>query len=294
MMNELTNQSENYRRIEQAIAFLDSNFKDQPSLDEIAASVHLSKYHFQRLFKRWAGVTPTQFTHFLTVEYAKKVLRESQNIFETTLDAGLSSPGRLHDLFVTFEAMTPGEYKRFGKGLEITYGFHPTPFGECLLAATLRGICALRFLSPGTRTIEFSNLVEEWPSARFIKDQQATLSIVQRLFGPYQSGLTMEFHLFLRGTNFQVQVWQALLAIPPGVMVTYQDVAAQVATSAASRAVANAVARNPIGYLIPCHRVISKTGQTHNYRWGKMRKKAILGWEASQLNSGGERSRYTP
>ena len=285
MMRKLSDQSENYYRIERAIEFLGRNFKDQPRLDEIAASVHLSRYHFQRLFKRWAGVTPSQFMHYLTVEYAKERLRESQSIFDTTLDAGLSSPGRLHDLFVTFEAMTPGEYKKFGAGLEITYGFHPSPFGECLLATTQRGICALCFSSPESKAIVFSNLEQEWPQANFIQNQRTTQHVVQSIFAPYQANKRATFHLVLKGTNFQVQVWQALLTIPPAAMVTYQEVAAHVATPSAARAAANAVAHNPIGYLIPCHRVITKAGRTHHYRWGDTRKKAILGWEASRAQN---------
>ncbi len=285
MSYDFSEHSENYKRIESAIAYLGSNFKTQPSLDEIAASVHLSKYHFQRVFKRWAGVSPTQFSHYLTVEYAKKRLRDSQSIFETTLDAGLSSPGRLHDLFITFEAMTPGEYKNYGTGIEIQFGFHPTPFGECMLATTTRGICALHFISDGEKDAIFSNLKQEWPLARFIEDQTTTKPVVQKLFALYQPGIGRDFHLLLKGTNFQVRVWQAILAIPPGAMVAYQDIATQVATPSTARAVANAVARNPIGYLIPCHRVISKAGQIHNYRWGKNRKKAILGWEASCTQS---------
>ena len=280
-MDKLTKGSENYKRVAQAIAFLEKHFKDQPSLDEIAANVHLSKYHFQRLFKQWAGVTPSQFLHYLTVEYAKGRLRESQSIFDTTLEAGLTSSGRLHDLFVTFEAVTPGEFKKFGQDLEITYGFHPSPFGECMLATTQRGICALRFTSPKSKTSIISGLKQEWPQAHFIQDQASTLPVVQSLFAPYQGNKQARFHLLLKGTNFQIQVWQALLAIPPRAMVTYQDLAAQVATPTAARAVANAIAHNPIGYLIPCHRVISKTGRTHHYRWGGTRKKAILGWEAS-------------
>jgi AraC family transcriptional regulator of adaptative response/methylated-DNA-[protein]-cysteine methyltransferase len=279
MMDNLSQLSQNYQRIERAIAFLSRNFKEQPNLDEIAASVHLSKYHFQRIFKRWAGITPTQFAHFLTLEYAKERLRESSSILDTSLEAGLSSPGRLHDLFVTFEAVTPGEYKGFGRGLEISYGYHPTPFGECLLGITQRGICALRFVSPGERPDCLSSLMEEWPDARFIQDQQATRSVVQRVFSPLQEERGAKFHLLLKGTNFQVKVWQALLDIPTGALVTYQDIAKRVSKPAAARAAANAIARNPVAYLIPCHRVIASSGKFHRYRWGETRKKAMLGWE---------------
>jgi len=285
MLNEFTEQSENYQRIEQAIEFICEHFKDPPSLDEMAASVNLSRYHFQRLFKRWAGVTPTQFTRYLTVEYAKGKLREAKSIFDTTLDAGLSSPGRLHDLFVTFEAVTPGDYKKRGADMEIQYGFHPTPFGTCLLGLTNRGICSMRFISPEGRESALTTLNQEWPRAHFVENQQSTQPILQRLFAPLQEGKMRPFHLLLKGTNFQVQVWRALLSIPPGTMVSYQDVANQVATTSAVRAVANAIAHNPIGYIIPCHRVISKAGHTHHYRWGDTRKKAMLGWEASQYRN---------
>jgi len=282
MTDKYLEQSEDYVRIEQAIRYLESNFQDQPSLDDIAASVHLSKYHFQRLFKRWAGVTPAQFTHYLTVEYAKERLRESRSIFDTTLDAGLSSPSRLHDLFVTFEAMTPGEYKMYGKDLEIFYGFHPTPFGECLLARTQRGICALRFVLPEGREDVISQLKREWPQAVFVEKPTETQFTIERVFAPMQTNEKRDLHLLLKGTNFQIQVWRALLAIPAGAMVSYQDVAGVVSTPTAARAAANAIANNPIGYIIPCHRVISKVGTTHRYRWGATRKKAILGWEAGR------------
>ncbi len=283
-----------YERVEQAIRYLEDHFREQPSLEDIAASVHLSKYHFQRLFKRWAGVSPTQFMHYLTVDYAKERLAASESVYDASLEAGLSGAGRLHDLFVTFEAMTPGEYKRLGQGVTIHYGFHDTPFGRCLLATTPKGICALRFLSAaddetaGARPIgalesaALDELRAEWPEATFVEDNQASGRIVAGIFDPGNDEERRPFHLLLKGTNFQVQVWQALLAIPPGGMVSYQDVAERVGRPTASRAIAGAVARNPIGYLIPCHRVINKSGRYHGYRWGASRKKAILGWEASR------------
>jgi AraC family transcriptional regulator of adaptative response/methylated-DNA-[protein]-cysteine methyltransferase len=282
LKGDLMEQYDDYRRIEQAIRFLEGSFRDQPSLDEIAASVHLSKYHFQRVFKRWAGVTPIQFLQYLTIEYAKARLKEAQSVLETTFDAGLSSPSRLHDLFVTFEAMTPGEYKKQGAGMEIRYGFHPTPFGECLLAATRRGICALRFISPVSRGDTLAHLKGEWQEADFVEFPSVTGPIVNRIFAAGNTGDKGGFHLVFKGTNFQIQVWQALLAIPRGAMLTYQDVAGYVSTPTAARAVAHALANNPIGYIIPCHRVISKVGEAHHYRWGTARKKAILGWEASR------------
>jgi len=280
-MLQLT-QTDDYSRIESAIQFIDENLQDQPSLAEIAASVHLSKYHFQRLFKRWAGVTPGQFLHYLTVEYAKERLRESQSVLETALDAGLSGPGRLHDMFVTFEAMTPGEYKNLGSSLEITYGIHQAPFGSFLLAITPRGICALRFIQPPQEPDELvAELEKEWPNASFVESAQATAPYAKRVFSQ-EGDERRPLRLLLKGTNFQVKVWQALLSIPAGAMVSYQDVAGGLGDAGATRAVAGAVARNPVAYLIPCHRVISKAGKSHNYRWGGARKKAMLGWEASR------------
>jgi AraC family transcriptional regulator of adaptative response/methylated-DNA-[protein]-cysteine methyltransferase len=276
-------QSDHYRQVEKAIEFLEQNFRRQPSLDEIAASVNLSKFHFQRLFKRWAGVTPSQFLRYLTVEYAKGRLRASQSLFDAAHESGLSGPSRLHDLFVSFEAMTPGEYKKHGKDLDIFYGFLPTPFGECLIATTERGICALRFIESQDHDIGTDELRQEWSLARFRKDEKKVQPIVHKLFSLDQAADLSECQLLLKGTNFQIQVWRALLTIPSGAMVTYQDVASSIAKPKAVRAVANAVARNPVSFIIPCHRVIRKTGKIHNYRWGSARKKAILGWEASRL-----------
>ncbi|MFO7684252.1 MAG: methylated-DNA--[protein]-cysteine S-methyltransferase [Chloroflexota bacterium] len=277
-----------YQRVAQAIRYLEENFQRQPSLDEIAASVHLSKHHFQRLFKQWAGISPSQFMQYLTLGYAKERLSASHSLLETTLDAGLSSPGRLHDLFVNFEAVTPGEYKQRGAGLEISYGFQPTPFGVCLLATTARGICALRFAEPGQETAVLAELQSEWPQAVWLENEAEIAPLVERIFARGLGDGERPFHLYLKGTNFQVQVWRALLAIPPGALVSYQDVARTLGSPAATRAVASAVAKNPVGYFIPCHRVISQSGKLHNYRWGSARKKAMVGWEAAMVsvNSG--------
>ncbi len=281
MEDRLSQQSSDYQRIEKAIRFLEANFRRHPSLDEIAGSVHLSKYHFQRLFKRWAGISPTQFLQFLTIEYAKERLRESQSVLDAALDAGLSGPGRLHDLFVTFEAMTPGEYKKRGIGLQITYGFHDTPFGECLLATTERGICALYFVQENDRSAALEQLTGHWPQASFKEDPSQTQPLIDQIFAPASTDQPRPFHLLLKGTNFQVKVWQALLAIPPGAMASYQDVAASIGKPNGARAVGGALAKNPIAYLIPCHRVITKTGSIHQYRWGAIRKKAMAGWEVA-------------
>jgi AraC family transcriptional regulator of adaptative response/methylated-DNA-[protein]-cysteine methyltransferase len=271
-------QAHDYQVVEQAIHFLEANFRRQPSLDEMAASVHLSKYHFQKLFKRWAGISPTQFLHFLTLEYAKETLRQSRSVLDAALESGLSSPGRLHDLFVTFEAITPGQYKQRGAGLQVAYGFHETPFGRCLLATTARGICALYFVPDGDGKSTLEELMAHWPQAVFSEEPLQTEPLAAHIFarGPHPRPL----HLMLKGTNFQVKVWQALLAIPPGAMVSYQALAASVGRPRASRAVGQAVGQNQVAYLIPCHRVISQAGQTHHYHWGDARKKAMLVWEA--------------
>ena len=278
---DYSQQPDDYRRIERAIRFLEANFKNQPTLDEIADYVHLSKYHFNRLFKRWAGISPVQFLHFLTIEYAKQKLTESRSLLDTAFDAGFSGPSRLHDLFVNFEAMTPGEFKRMGEGLKIEFGFHHSPFGESLLATTDRGICHFGFVDGENRTTAFNQLQMNWPEAKLAENQTRTGSIVNRIFTLPHAQKSRPFHLLLKGTNFQVNVWRALLTIPVGSIVSYQDIAALIGHPKAFRAVANAIAINPVGYLIPCHRVISKSGKIHQYRWGSARKKAIVGWEAS-------------
>lgn len=282
-MYDFSQQAIDYTRIEQAIDFLETHFTHQPRLEDIAHHVNVSKYHFQRIFKRWVGISPTQFLQFLTLDYTKQKLSEGCSILDTAYDAGLSGPGRLHDLFLTFEAMTPGEYKQMGAGLQIAYGFHPTPFGECLLAMTERGICYLSFIDHQGREGVFSQLKGNWTQAAFREDTQKTSMLVQHIFAVERTKSTSHpFHLLLKGTNFQVNVWQALLSIPSGMLVSYQDIASYIGNSRATRAVATAIANNPIAYLIPCHRVITKTGKIHQYRWGTARKKALVGWEAAK------------
>ena len=278
----ISNDPEDYRRIEKAIQFLETHYKSQPTLERIAESVHLSKFHFNRLFKKWAGVTPTQFMQFLTLEYTKSKLVESRSLLDTSLDAGLSGTSRLHDLFVSFEAMTPGEYKQMGAGLDIQYGYGTSPFGECLVATTRRGICHLGFVQKEGRMKALSQLKIGWPEANFINNTGQSIEIINKIFKIEPAKMSRPFHLHLKGTNFQVNVWRALLSIPEGKVVSYQDIAVYMGRPTAFRAVANAIAINPIGYLIPCHRVIAKSGATHQYRWGSARKKALIGWEAAR------------
>jgi len=279
---KLLRQLEDYKRIEQAISFIEHNFKAQPPLDEIAAAVCLSKYHFQRLFRRWAGISPTQFMQYLTLDYAREKLAEAENVLGASFEAGLSGPGRLHDLFVTFDAMTPGEFKRLGAGLKIEYGCHPTPFGQCLIALTARGICHLGFIDREREGPALRRLRENWPGALLCENAVKTGRYMKQIFSADKSNRSEPFHIFLKGTNFQVNVWRALLTIPPGHVVSYQDIAAYIGKPKAVRAAAGAIALNPVGFLIPCHRVIAKSGRIHKYRWGTARKKAILGWEAAR------------
>ncbi len=266
-----------YQRIAAAIEYIAEHTKQQPSLDDVAAHLNLSKYHVQRMFKQWAGVTPAQFMHYLTLEHAKQCLRDSQSILDTTLDVGLSSPGRLHDLFVRLEAMSPGDYKRGGVGISINIAFQESPFGEVLVASTDRGICAIRFVAI-RRDETLAELHAEWPQATFVVT--AAPDYARQLFSDSSPSQPIPVHV--KGTNFQVRVWEALLQIPEGNLLTYSDVAQRIGQPAATRAVASAIAKNPVGYLIPCHRVINKAGQLHKYRWGGTRKKALIGWEQAR------------
>jgi len=280
--NNLKQQSLDYLRIAKAISFLQSNYTRQPDLQAVAQSVHLSEYHFQRLFTRWAGISPKKFLQYLTLEHAKRALRESRSVLDATFDSGLSSPGRLHDLFVTIEAMTPGEFKQSGGGLTIHYGFHPTLFGECLLAVTGRGICGLSFVSKGKRTQVLRELRDRWTGATLREAPGTTQPFIDRLFSRPKKNQRKPLTLLLKGTNFQIKVWEALMRIPEGKVVCYEDLARALGNPGASRAVGNAVGKNPVAYIIPCHRVIRQVGIIGNYRWGPERKKALLGWEWAQ------------
>jgi AraC family transcriptional regulator of adaptative response/methylated-DNA-[protein]-cysteine methyltransferase len=278
---DLKQLSEDYTRVEQSIRYIETNVHRQPDLNELAAQVGLSEYHFQRLFTRWAGISPKRFLQFLTREHAKALLAHSGSLLEATYASGLSGPGRLHDLFVQTEAVTPGEYKSKGAGVDIAYGFHPSPFGECLLALTGRGICFLSFVENDHSTA-LEQLRGTWLNARLSESPSRTAPIVERIFSPDPAS---PIPVHMRGTNFQIKVWEALLRLPPGEVTTYQALAEQVRSPGAARAVGNAVAHNPLAYLIPCHRVLQKTGHFGNYRYGFTRKKAILGWEMARAES---------
>ena len=268
-----------YQRIERAIRYLTENLEAQPSLDDVADSVGLSSFHLQRLFRRFAGVSPKQFLQHLTVERAKDALDASQSVLDASLAAGLSGPARLHDHFVTLEAMTPGEYKSGGAGLEIRYGTAQTAFGEIFAAQTPRGICALSFTENGGIG-EQEALRNQWFAANLLRDDAVARRAAQQIF----EGSTPErpLRLVAAGTNFQIRVWRALLEIPFGGVRTYREIAHTIGAPGASRAVGNALAANPIAYLIPCHRVILSTGAVGQYRWQPFRKRALLAWEQSR------------
>lgn len=278
-----TQLSDDYARIEQVIYYLEKNASRQPSLSEIAASIHLSEYHFQRLFTRWVGVSPKRFLQFITKEHAKQLLSKSASILDAAYQVGLSSPGRLHDLFVTWEAVTPGEFKLHGEGVQISYGFHPTPFGEVLLGTTDRGICNLSFVMSAGRSIALERIRNDWPKASLIEDPSKTQPLVAEIFRSLGHSYGQPLHLYLSGSNFQLKVWEALLGIPSGNVVSYRDIASYLGDPKASRAVGNALAHNPVAILIPCHRVINSLGEFGNYHYGGARKVALLGWEMSKV-----------
>jgi AraC family transcriptional regulator of adaptative response/methylated-DNA-[protein]-cysteine methyltransferase len=272
---------QDYERIEHAIAYLDEHFRSQPSIADVAAHVGLSESHFHRLFREWAGITPKRFLEFVTAEHARKLLEDSNSVLDSTYDSGLSSPGRLHDLFVTLEGVTPGEVRARGGGLELRYGFHASPFGECLLAETDRGVTTLGFASRDQREPVIEELRQRWPRARLVCAQRQTARTFGRILAGLQGTPDGGLKLFVQGTNFQVRVWEALLKIPNGLVVSYERVAEWIGRPSSSRAVGNAVGANPIALLIPCHRVLRKTGAFGNYGGGRLRKRAILAWEAA-------------
>ena len=273
----------NYHRIEEAINYIKLNFKDQPNLDEVAEKVNLSPFHFQRLFTDWAGISPKKFLQYLTLDYAKSVLKEKQaTLFDTAFESGLSGTGRLHDLFMSIEGMTPAEYKNGGKALTINYSFAESPFGDVIVASTPKGICYMAFADDKVEA--FDSLMTQFPNADY--NQVVDLAQQNALFiftKDWSRLSTIKLHL--KGTSFQLKVWEALINIPMGSLSTYSSVAKSINNPIASRAVGSAVGDNPVAFLIPCHRVIKSTGEFGQYHWGPTRKSAIIGWEAARVNN---------
>ncbi len=282
-MDQFEQSLQDYERVEQALQYLEGNFKEQPTLAEIAAGANLSEFHFQKLFSRWVGISPKRFLQYVTKEYAKQLLQSPRSLLDVTYDSGLSSPGRLYDLFVKCEAITPGEYKEKGSGLTIFYGFHPSPFGECLLSVTERGICGLSFVKT-PKSLMLESLNQQWPMATITESNEETQPYIEQIFRIDMQSDSAPLHLFIKGTNFQIKVWEALIRIPFAAAVTYEDIARHIGNPGAVRAVGTAIGKNPIPFLIPCHRVIRKMGEFGNYGEGPLRKKAILGWEAAKYH----------
>jgi AraC family transcriptional regulator of adaptative response/methylated-DNA-[protein]-cysteine methyltransferase len=270
-----------YQTVASAITFLSEHQLEQPGLKQLASHVGMSESHLQRVFSEWAGVSPKQFLQFLTKQDAKRRLQQ-HSVLDAALDSGLSGSSRLHDLLVQTESVTPGEYRKLGDGLTLSYGVHPTQFGHCLVAATPRGVCKLAFFDDQDQKLGLvKELQTEWPEAVLVADQNATAVYVDRIFAQSNSQQNQPLRVLLKGSPFQIQVWEALLSIPDGQLCSYQQLAESINKPTASRAVASAVASNRVGYLIPCHRVIRSTGALNNYRWGEQRKAAIIGWEAA-------------
>ncbi|GAB3506430.1 methylated-DNA--[protein]-cysteine S-methyltransferase [Spirosoma knui] len=274
-----------YRQIARVIEHLIENFRQQPSLSSLAEQVSLSEFHFQRLFTEWAGVSPKKFLQYLTLEHAKQQLREGLPLAETAYELGLSGTGRLHDLFVTIEGVTPGQFKQLGLGLEVTYGVFNSQFGEYVLGAINGKVCLLQFLEGHTSPETI--LTSAWPEAVLRHDPQTVRHLAEQIFPTSSSAsgdTSQPLRVLVKGSAFQLKVWEALLKIPEGRLVSYDQIATAIGQPSASRAVGTAIGSNPIGYLIPCHRVIKKTGLVGGYRWGAGRKHAMLGWEAARVN----------
>ena len=277
-----SDRTRDYHLIRRAIAFLSEKWAEQPSLERLAQHLELSPAHCQKLFKRWCGLSPKEFVQAITVDHARGLLEGSASVFDAALEVGLSGGSRLHDLFVSHEAMTPGDYKAAGAGLVMRYGFHPSPFGEAVLIATDRGLAGLGFVDDGDRQAALADLTRRWPKATYLEDEAATAPLAKRVFNPSQWQAEQPLRVVLIGTDFEVRVWQTLLRIPRDRATTYSDIARHIGKPAACRAVGAAVGKNPVSFVVPCHRVLGRSGALTGYHWGLTRKQAILGWEAGR------------
>jgi AraC family transcriptional regulator, regulatory protein of adaptative response / methylated-DNA-[protein]-cysteine methyltransferase len=273
-----------YDSVRRAIAFISENWRNQPEIEAIADAASVTPDELHHLFRRWAGLTPKAFMQALTLDHAKSLLRDSASVLDAALDSGLSGPGRLHDLFVTHEAMSPGEWKTGGAGMTLRYGFHPSPFGTAVVIGSDRGLAGLAFADPGDEHAAFADMQKRWPRATYVEDHPGTAGLAQRIFDPNLWRQDQPLRVVLIGTDFEVRVWETLLKIPMGRAATYSDIAGSLDSPKASRAVGAAVGKNPVSFVVPCHRVLGKGGALTGYHWGVTRKQAMLGWEAGQVS----------
>jgi AraC family transcriptional regulator of adaptative response/methylated-DNA-[protein]-cysteine methyltransferase len=274
-----------YDVVRRAIGHIRGHWREQPEIEAIAEAAGVTPTELHHLFRRWAGLTPKAFLQALTLDGARQLLRDSASVLDATYEVGLSGPGRLHDLFVTHEAMSPGEWKTGGEGLTIRFGFHPSPFGSALVMATERGLAGLAFADPGEEPAALADMKRRWPRATYVEDSARTAAVAKRIFDPAQWQPSQPLRVVLIGTDWEVRVWEALMQIPMGRLVTYSDIAGKVCSPAAARAVGAAVGKNPVSFVVPCHRVVGKSGELTGYHWGITRKRAMLGWEAGQVGA---------
>jgi AraC family transcriptional regulator of adaptative response/methylated-DNA-[protein]-cysteine methyltransferase len=272
-----------YDSVRRAIAFISEHWRAQPTIESMADAAAVTPDELHHLFRRWAGLTPKAFMQALTLDHAKGLLRDSASVLDAALDSGLSGPGRLHDLFVTHEAMSPGEWKTGGVGLTLTYGFHPSPFGTAIVIASDRGLAGLAFADPGGEQAALADMQRRWPCATYLEDHAGTSALAQRIFDTKLWRADQPLRVVLIGTDFEVRVWETLLKIPMGRAVSYSDIATRISRPKASRAVGAAVGKNPVSFVVPCHRALGKSGALTGYHWGITRKQAMLGWEAGQV-----------
>jgi AraC family transcriptional regulator of adaptative response/methylated-DNA-[protein]-cysteine methyltransferase len=274
-----------YDVVRKAIGHIRGHWREQPEIETIAEAAGVTPTELHHLFRRWAGLSPKAFLQALTLHEARELLRDSASVLDATYEVGLSGPGRLHDLFVTHEAMSPGEWKSGGEGLTIHFGFHPSPFGSALVMATPRGLAGLAFADPGKEREALADMKGRWPRAAYVEDSASTTAIAKRIFDPAQWQREEPLRVVLIGTDFEVRVWDTLLKIPMGKLVTYSDIAGKIHAPKAARAVGAAVGKNPVSFVVPCHRVVGKSGALTGYHWGLTRKRAMLGWEAGQVGA---------
>ena len=277
--------ADDYAVVRRAIAFISEHWRAQPEIDEIAAAVGTTTADLHHLFRRWAGLTPKAFLQAITLDNARRLLRSSASVLDAAYEVGLSGPGRLHDLFVTHEAMSPGEWKSGGEGLSVAHGFHPSPFGSALVMTTERGLAGLAFADPGEEEAALDDMRGRWPKARYGEDKDRTGAIARRIFDPTLWRPERPLRVMLIGTDFEVRVWETLLGIPMGRATTYSDIAAKLGKPKAARAVGAEVGKNPVSFVVPCHRVMGKSGDLTGYHWGITRKRAMLGWEAGRVEA---------